>query len=80
MDIRIPAEEVARLEAMIDRRRYPATFDYLLLHGLISAIPRHNIAGNFETPEDVYRECLRRRIRWEKLIEPPPEGVLLTTG
>ncbi|MBT9132004.1 MAG: hypothetical protein DDT33_00512 [Firmicutes bacterium] len=74
---RIPVEEVKRLEAMVDRERYPATFDYLLLHGLTAAISRHNITGNFETPEDVYRECLKRRIRWEQLIEPPPEGVLL---
>ncbi|MBT9132800.1 MAG: hypothetical protein DDT33_01329 [Firmicutes bacterium] len=77
MGIRIPVEEVKRLEAMIDRGKFPATFDYLLLHGLTSAVPFWSIPGIFKTPEDVYRECLKRRIRWEQLIKPPPEGVLL---
>jgi len=77
MDEKIPMKERKQLEAMVDREKFPATFEYLLLHGLTSAVSPWNITGKFKTPEDVYRECLKRKIRWEELLNPPPDDVML---
>lgn len=77
MDVRIPVDEVKRLEGMVDKEKFPATFEYLLLHGLTSAVSPWDITGNFKNPEEVYRECLKRKLKWEELLNPPPKDVLL---
>lgn len=77
MDERISTKEVKQLEAMVDKEKFPATFEYLLLNGLTSAISPWNITGKYKNPEDVYRVCLKRNIRWEELLAPPPDDVML---
>ena len=77
MDEKIPIEEVKRLEKMIDREKLPNTFNYLLLHGLKSAISPFNLTGKYKTTEEIYGECLKRKIKWEELIKLPEEDVLL---
>lgn len=77
MDEIIPKKEVKQLESMVDKEKFPATFEYLLLHGLTSAVSPWNITGKFKTPEDVYMECLKRKVRWEELLKKPPDDVLL---
>lgn len=77
MDEKIPIKEVKRLERMIDKEKFPNTFNYLLLHGLKSAISPFNLTGKYKTTEEVYGECLKKKIKWEELIKLPEEDVLL---
>lgn len=77
MDEKIPIEEVKRLEGMVDKEKLPNTFNYLLLHGLKSAMSPFNLTGKYKTTEEVYGECLKRKIKWEELIKLPEEDVLL---
>lgn len=77
MDEKISEQEVEILKAMVNREELPNTFDYLLLHGLDSAISPYNLTGKYKSTEEVYGECLKKQIRWEELIELPDEDVLL---
>jgi|CZCB01.1.fsa_nt_gi hypothetical protein len=77
MDEKVSKKEIKQLEAMVDKEKFPATFEYLLLHGLTSAISPWNITGKYKTPEEVYQECLKRNIKWEELLEKPPDDALL---
>jgi hypothetical protein len=77
VDEKISIEEVKRLEGMVDKEKLPNTFNYLLLYGLTAAMSPFNLTGKYKTTEEVYGECLKRKIKWEELIELPEEGVLL---
>lgn len=77
MDEKVSKKEIKQLEGMVDKEKLPNTFNYLLLHGLKSAMSPFNLTGKYKTTEEVYGECLKRKIKWEELIEFPEEGVLL---
>jgi hypothetical protein len=77
VDEKISIEEVKQLERMVDKEKLPNTFNYLLLHGLKSAISPFNLTGKYKTTEEVYGECLKKEKLWEELIKLPEEDVLL---
>jgi hypothetical protein len=77
MGERISNHEVEVINALIDRDKLPNTFDYLLLHGVKSAMSPYNLTGKYKTTEEIYGECLKRKIKWEELIKLPEEDVLL---
>jgi hypothetical protein len=76
-DEKISDKEVKQLESMVDKEKLPNTFEYLLLHGLTSAMSPYNLIGKYKSTEEVYGECLKKQIKWEELISLPDKDVLL---
>lgn len=65
------------LSELIDIEEFPNTFNYLLLYGIAAAIPDWNLTNKWKTKEELYAECLRRGVKWQDIIEPLPNNVLL---
>ncbi len=77
MDQQISTKEINQLASLVNRDKFPNTFDYLLLHGLTAAISPYNLTGSFKSTEEVYKECLKRGVKWEDIIKLPSKGIIL---
>lgn len=50
----------------------PLEFEYLLVHGLGSAIPSRGVGKRGLSDEEIYEFCLKNGVRWQDVLERIP--------
>lgn len=51
-----------------DEEHFPKTAEYIRLHGIGSCMSEWDLKSPWKTCEEVYAECIKKEITWQKLL------------
>lgn len=59
------------------RKDFPYTAQYAEKYGFNSLISTFEVPSKYGTPERLYKECIEKGLKVEKLINKPPKNAIL---